>query len=75
VLLNKSDLKSNLISKFNDISEKKVCDSINLIIETISDSLSNGKRVEVRGFGSFSLKHKSPRNAHNPQTGIKLITN
>ena len=72
--MNKSDLAVRLIDKFKNISEKDISDSINLIIETMSKSLSNNQRIEVRGFGSFSLHYKAPRNAHNPKTGAKVIT-
>ena len=72
--MNKSDLAVRLIDKFKNISEKDISDSINLIIETMSKSLSNNQRIEVRGFGSFSLHYKAPRNAHNPKTGVKVIT-
>ncbi|HHF1015291.1 TPA: integration host factor subunit beta [Haemophilus influenzae] len=39
------------------------------ILEFISQSLENGDRVEIRGFGSFSLHHRQPRLGRNPKTG------
>ena len=72
--MNKSELTARLIDKFNNIPEKDISDSVNLIIETMSNSLSNNQRIEVRGFGSFSLHYKAPRYAHNPKTGVKVIT-
>lgn len=72
--MNKSDLVAKLINNFNDIPGKDISDSVNLIIETMSNSLSNNQRIEVRGFGSFSLHYKAPRKAHNPKTGVKVIT-
>jgi integration host factor subunit beta len=35
----------------------------------MTDALAQGKRVEIRGFGSFSIRHRRPRNARNPKTG------
>ena len=39
------------------------------ILEQMSSSLSNGERIEIRGFGSFSLHHRAPRMGRNPKTG------
>tara|TARA_B110000091_G_C13567428_1_gene371096 strand:- start:336 stop:656 length:321 start_codon:yes stop_codon:yes gene_type:complete len=72
--MNKSDIAARLIDRFKNIPEKDISDSVNLIIETMSKSLSNNQRIEIRGFGSFTLHYKAPRNAHNPKTGVKVIT-
>jgi integration host factor subunit beta len=49
-------------------------ESVNLILNEISETLCKGGRVEVRGFGSFSLHYKASRNARNPKTGEKVVT-
>lgn len=70
----KSELIAKLVAKLRDIPEKDIAQSVNLIIDTMSHSLSKGERIEIRGFGSFSLHYRPPRNAHNPKTGEKVIT-
>ena len=70
----KSELITSLASKMTHISEKDVALSVNILLEKMSDSLSTGERIEVRGFGSFSLHYRPPRKAHNPKTGDRLIT-
>lgn len=70
----KSELITSLASKVSHISEKDVALSINILLEKMSDSLSSGERIEIRGFGSFSLHFRPPRKAHNPKTGDRLIT-
>ena len=70
----KSELIANLAAKMTHLPEKQVTDSINHILELMSEALINGKRIEIRGFGSFSLHYRPPRNAHNPKTGEKVIT-
>jgi integration host factor subunit beta len=40
----------------------------------MSEALIQGKRIEIRGFGSFSLHFRPPRRAHNPKTGQKVVT-
>lgn len=58
----------------NAMHEKDVEKSINQIINKMVDTLCNGIRIEIRGFGSFSLHYHPPRNAHNPKTGEKIVT-
>lgn len=70
----KSELIANLAAKMTHLPEKQVTDSINHILELMSEELIKGKRIEIRGFGSFSLHYRPPRNAHNPKTGEKVIT-
>ncbi len=70
----KSELIAKLAEKLRDIPEKDIANSVNLIIDSMSHSLSRGERIEIRGFGSFSLHYRPPRNAHNPKTGEKVVT-
>ena len=70
----KSELIENLSAKMTHLPEKQVTDGINHILELMSTALIKGKRIEIRGFGSFSLHYRPPRNAHNPKTGEKVIT-
>lgn len=43
--------------------------AVKMIIEKMGSALSNGRRIEVRGFGSFSLHYRPPRMGRNPKTG------
>ena len=70
----KSELIANLAAKTTHLPEKQVTESINHILELMSSALIDGKRIEIRGFGSFSLHYRPPRNAHNPKTGEKVVT-
>jgi len=70
----KSELIAKLAAKMTNLPEKQVADSINHILNLMSNELISGKRIEIRGFGSFSLHYRPPRNAHNPKTGEKVIT-
>lgn len=70
----KSQLIANLAGKMTHLPEKQVTDGINRILELMSEALVAGKRIEIRGFGSFSLHYRPPRNAHNPKTGEKVVT-
>lgn len=74
-MLIKSQLIGELSKKFPHIAEKDIAAAVNGIIERMSATLSNGGRIEIRGFGSFNLHFRPPRQAHNPKTGERLMTN
>ena len=70
----KSELIIKLANKQDTLSLKDVELSVNHILECMSESLGNGERIEIRGFGSFSLHYRPPRKAHNPKTGARVYT-
>lgn len=70
----KSELINALTAKMTNQTEEQVAYGINRILEMISNYLVQRKRVEIRGFGSFSLRYRKPRNAHNPKTGEQVLT-
>lgn len=74
-MLIKSELIAEISKKLPHLPEKDIALAVNSIIEQMSDVLSNGGRIEIRGFGSFCLHYRPPRKAHNPKTGEKLVTN
>lgn len=65
--------KSELIERIADmqpqLSAKDVELAIKTIIEQMSQSLAAGDRIEIRGFGSFSLHYRAARKGRNPKTG------
>ncbi|WP_167554599.1 integration host factor subunit beta [Legionella israelensis] len=70
----KSELIEKIAAQMTHLPEKQIASAINHILELMSKSLVAGQRIEIRGFGSFSLRYRPPRNAHNPKTGEKVIT-
>jgi integration host factor subunit beta len=70
----KSQLDVLLSQELTHLSEKKIQLSTKLIIEHLAQTLADGGRIEIRGFGSFALHHRAPRQAFNPKTGIRAIT-
>ena len=70
--MNKPDLISNLNKKNHFYSKEDIEQSLNLIIDLISSSLSSRNRVEIRGFGSFSIRLRDQRVARNPKTGTSI---
>lgn len=67
--MNKSELIEALSTKQNYLPAKDVELSVKLILEKMSESLESGDRIEIRGFGTFSLRVRQPRVGRNPKTG------
>jgi integration host factor subunit beta len=67
--LTKSDLIRRLSQKQSHLTHNDVHQAINRLIKMMSHSLATGGRIEVRGFGSFSLRYLHPRAVRNPASG------
>ena len=66
-------IKSELIARIADgnhhLFHKDIERIVNVILDEIIDALARGDRVELRGFGAFTVKHRKPRTGRNPRTG------
>ena len=70
--MTKSELIIQLSDKFSQLVHKDAELSVKTIIDSLSNALRKGGRVEIRGFGSFSLNHRPARLGRNPKTGDKV---
>lgn len=70
--MTRSELITRLAERFPQLLIKDVQVSVSEIINGICQTLIKGDRVEVRGFGSFSLNYRPPRVGRNPKTGEKV---
>nr|WP_314264532.1 integration host factor subunit beta [uncultured Moellerella sp.] len=70
--MTKSELIERLTSQQSHLSAKVVEDAVKKMLEHMVDTLAGGERIEVRGFGSFSLHYRAPRVGRNPKTGDKV---
>lgn len=71
-LMTKSELIEVLAEKLGHLSAKEVEQAIKEILEMMAQTLAKGERIEIRGFGSFSLHYRAPRVGRNPKTGSLL---
>lgn len=71
----KSELIQKLVNRQNALMVKDIEVAVNHILDRMSDSLCEGNRIEIRGFGSFAPRYRAPRRAHNPRTGERVFTN
>ena len=67
--MTKSELIEALAKKQPHLAHKDIELAVKCIIDKMSRALSTGDRIEIRGFGSFSLHYRSPRMGRNPKTG------
>ena len=67
--MTRSELIELIASKQSQLSTKDVELAVKLMIDHMAETLSGGERIEIRGFGSFSLHYREPRQGRNPKTG------
>ncbi len=67
--MTKSELIDLIAAKQTQLSVKDVELAVKTIIEQMAETLAAGERIEIRGFGSFSLHYRAPRIGRNPKTG------
>ncbi|MCI5145098.1 MAG: integration host factor subunit beta [Candidatus Electrothrix sp. AR3] len=65
----KRELVSEAAGQLDDYYKQDVAQALDIILEDISSALTDGRRVEIRGFGSFSVRTRKPRTTKNPKTG------
>ena len=65
---NRSDIETELLTQFPDLTKKQIKLAIDSIIESIVDAVAFDEKVELRGFGTFSKKYIRPRKFVNPKT-------
>ena len=67
--MTKSELIERLAARQTQLSLKDVELVVKSLLEHMAQSLAQGERIEIRGFGSFSLHYRAPRVGRNPKTG------
>ncbi|MEK6589338.1 MAG: HU family DNA-binding protein [Nitrospinota bacterium] len=69
--MTKAELAEQVSSKIN-LTKKETEEIVSIIFGSITEALSKGDKVELRGFGSFRIRHRSSREGRNPKTGLKV---
>ena len=67
--INKKDLIELISKNQNQLPQRDIDLAIKTIINSMLDSLASGKRIEIRGFGSFALRYRKSRIGRNPKSG------
>ena len=66
--MNKSQLIKSVAEK-SELSQKQITEAINLIEETLVETLKAGEKVQLSGFGTFEVRERAERKGRNPKTG------
>ncbi len=69
--MTKADVARTIAKKY-DLTHKEAIQVVDAILEIVSRAIAQGKKVELRGFGSFGAKKRRGRNARNPKTGATV---
>lgn len=70
--MTKSELIAKLALRYPQLVAKDAELAVKTILEAMAKNLAEGERIEIRGFGSFSLNYRPPRLGRNPKTGGKV---
>ncbi|MET0384230.1 MAG: integration host factor subunit beta [Burkholderiaceae bacterium] len=70
--MTRSDLVAQLAERFMQITLRDTEFAVKTILDAMSDALARGHRIEIRGFGSFSISRRPPRVGRNPRSGEKV---
>jgi len=70
-VMNKTDLV-NAVAEKSELSKKDAGKAVDAVFETVMDSLKDGEKVQLIGFGNFEVRERSARKGRNPQTGEEI---
>ena len=70
--MTKSELIEKIAAVQTQLSAKDVELAVKMMLDHMAEALAEGERIEIRGFGSFSLHYRAPRLGRNPKTGEKV---
>lgn len=65
----KRELVNEVVEQLGDYYKQDVALAVDIILDDIAEALIDTRRVEIRGFGSFSVRSRKPRTTKNPKTG------
>ena len=67
--MTRSDLVEELAARFGQLTQRDAEFAVKAILDAMNDALVRGHRIEIRGFGSFSINRRPPRMGRNPRSG------
>jgi integration host factor subunit beta len=70
--MTRSELVIQLAARFPQLVVKDADYAVKMILDAMTEALAHGQRIEIRGFGSFSLNYRPPRIGRNPKSGEQV---
>ena len=71
--MTKADIVQAVYSRVGGFSKKESADLVDLVFETMKETLGRGEKIKISGFGNFVLRDKRQRQGRNPQTGDPIV--
>ncbi len=71
--MTRSDIVAKLAERFSQLPHRDAELAVKTILDAMSEALAKGHRIELRGFGSFSISHRPPRMGRNPRSGEQVL--
>lgn len=69
--MTKADIVEAIYEKVG-FSKKEAADLVEMVFETVKETIESGEKIKISGFGNFVVRHKQPRVGRNPQTGVEI---
>jgi len=69
----KSELIAALAARYPQLAARDTDYAVKTMLDAMAQALASGQRIEIRGFGSFSLSQRSPRIGRNPKSGEQVL--
>jgi integration host factor subunit beta len=73
--MTKNELIKKVAEKYKMYSRNDIALAVETIFESMTAAMKNNRRIEIRGFGTFSIRQRKPRIARNPKSGEKVYLN
>ena len=73
--INKKELIEKISKSQDQLPHRDIELAVKTVINRMTQALSAGERIEIRGFGSFSLRYRKPRIGRNPKSGMSVTIN
>ncbi len=71
--MTRSELVERLAARMGHLSLRDAEQAVKTLFDSMTHSLAKGHRIEIRGFGSFSVNHRKPRVGRNPRSGASVL--
>jgi integration host factor subunit alpha len=71
--MTKADIVQAVYTRLGGFSKKESADLVDLVFETMKETLGRGEKIKISGFGNFVLRDKRQRQGRNPQTGEPIV--
>ncbi len=71
--MTKADIIERVCERVGGFSKKEAAEVVEVVFDTMKDTLSTGEKIKISGFGNFVVREKNPRPGRNPQTGQEIM--